>query len=74
MRNGRRKAACLLQEADHAGVSESVRLDPREVQELRNTLVVGAQELGVDLRIHRRLVRHDFEPVPLEEAPTAVSM
>ena len=36
--------------AQHPGVAEGVGLDPLEVQELRDALVVRAQQLGVDLR------------------------
>ena len=36
--------------AQHPGVAQGVGLDPFEVQELRDALVVRAQQLGVDLR------------------------
>jgi hypothetical protein len=40
----------------HAGVAERVRLDPFEVEELGDALVVGAQQLLEHLRRHRGAV------------------
>src|SRR5699024_12073653 len=34
---------------DHAGVAQRVRFDPRQVEELRHTLVRGEQQFDVDL-------------------------
>src|SRR5215472_5768948 len=50
----------------HAVVAEGVRLDPVEVQELGNTLVIGAQQLVIHLmRDGRPVDLH--ETVPREE-------
>ena len=38
-----------LEMQQHPGVAEGVRLDPFQVEELRDALVVGAQQLLVDL-------------------------
>ena len=50
----------------HAGVPEGVGLDPLEVEELRDPLVVGAQQLGVDGRVDG-LPLDGGEAVPGEE-------
>src|SRR5688572_4008788 len=50
----------------HSGVAESVLLHPREVEELRDTLVVRAHELRVDRRVDG-LVAHVLEAVAAEE-------
>src|SRR5699024_8002300 len=42
-------AACVSERAEHPRVAERVRLDPREVQELRSALVPRVEELDVDL-------------------------
>ncbi len=41
------------QHPKHAGVAQGVGLDPLEVEELRDPLVVGAQQLGVDGGVDR---------------------
>jgi hypothetical protein len=50
----------------HARVAEGVRLHPGEVEELGDALVGRSQQLGVDVRRHRR-PRDRVEPVPGEE-------
>lgn len=50
----------------HAGVAQGVGLDPLEVEELRDPLVVGAQQLGVDRRLDGLPVDRR-EPVAGEE-------
>jgi hypothetical protein len=50
----------------HARVAQRVRLDPLQVQELRDPLVVGAQQLGVDGRVDGLPVDR-LEAVPTEE-------
>ena len=52
---------------EHPGVPEGVGLDALEVQELRDPLVVGAQQLGVDGGLDRLAV-DGLEAVPAEEA------
>ena len=51
---------------EHPGVAERVGLDPLEVEELRDPLVVGAQQLGVDRRVDG-LPLDRGEAVPPEE-------
>lgn len=55
-----------LQDAQHAGVAQGVGLDPFKVEELRDPLVVGPQELGVDLG-GDRLPLDRREAMPSEE-------
>ncbi len=50
----------------HARVAQRVRLDPLEVEELRDPLVVGAQQLGVHRGVDGLPVDRG-EPVPAEE-------
>src|SRR6478735_5115549 len=56
-----------LKGADHPGVAQGVRLDPRQVQEFSHTFVVRTQKLRIHLRVHCGLVRHHLEPVAFEE-------
>jgi hypothetical protein len=53
--------------AQHPGVAQGVGLDPLEVQELRDPLVVGPQQLDVHRGVDR-LALDRGEPVPTEEA------
>jgi A/G-specific adenine glycosylase len=59
-----------LQLEQHPGVAERVRLDPGQVEELGDPVVVAAQQLGVDVLADRRaLDRHEAvrgEEVDLE--------
>lgn len=59
-------AAASVQLNEHPGVAQRVRLDPREIQELRDAVVVGSQKLGVDVRGHRGALDR-AEPVRREE-------
>ena len=52
--------------AQHPGVAQGVGLDPLEVEELGDALVVAAQQLGVDLRVDG-LALDRREAVPREE-------
>ena len=52
--------------AQHAGVAQGVGLHPLQVQELRDPLVVGAQQLDVDRRVDR-LTLDGGEAVAREE-------
>lgn len=55
------------EQPQHPGVAEGVGLDPLQVEELRDPLVVGAQQLGVHGGVDR-LALDRREPVPAEEA------
>ena len=69
LRGGCRGAGRTLggrQDPQHPGVAQGVGLDPLEVEELRDALVVGPQELGVDLGVHGLALDH-LEAVPGEE-------
>ena len=55
----------VLQGFDHPGVAECVRLDVRQVEELRDALVGAADELGVDVGIDDRFI----EQVRAEVSP-----
>src|SRR6478752_1996462 len=59
-------AELALKNAEHAGVAEGVRLHPLEVEELRDTLVVGLEQLVVDARLDRGAL-DDLEAVAAEE-------
>src|SRR5699024_9562462 len=66
-RRGRLRAASALrgQRLDHAGVAQGVGLDPRQVEELGDPLVRGAQQLDVDVGVD--LLAHHLEAVAGEE-------
>src|SRR5690242_13743562 len=55
-----------LQVQQHPDVAEGVRLDVRQVEELRHAGVVGAQHRGEHVRLHGGAVDL-LEPVPGEE-------
>ena len=55
-----------LENPQHPGVAQGVRLDPLQVEELGDALVVAAQQLGVDLGVDG-LALDRLEPVPGEE-------
>ncbi len=54
------------EDAQHPGVAQGVGLDPLEVEELRDPLVVGPEQLGIDLGVHGPPLDRG-EPVPSEE-------
>lgn len=62
-----RRARRRSQQPQHAGVAQGVGLDPLQVQELGHPLVVGPQQLGIDLGSDR-LTLDRLESVPREEA------
>jgi hypothetical protein len=45
----RRRSVAAVEQAEHSGVAQGIGLDPLEVQELGDPLVIGAQQLGEDL-------------------------
>ena len=61
-----RRSVAGLQHPDHAGVAQGVGLDPLQVEELGDPLVVGPQQLGVDRRLDG-LPLDRGEAVPAEE-------
>lgn len=66
IRRAERRSAPGPQHPDHSGVAQGVGLDPLKVEELGDPLVVGAQQLGVHLRLDG-LPLDRGEAVPAEE-------
>src|SRR5580765_146340 len=65
-RRAPRASAVGVQDAQHPGVAQGVGLDPLQVEELGDPLVIGPQQLGVDRGLHG-LPLDGREAVPAEE-------
>jgi len=55
-----------LENLEHSGIAQGIRLDSLEVQEFRHTLVVRTKQFGIHIRLNRRAL-DDLETMASEK-------